>query len=496
MTRRRPGYRRARDGRPTLLAAIALLVASMPLFAGSERLPVALPLASLIAIGILYVALMIRRDKRMPIFEAGSIFVAVTVVYGGFPLVNFIAGGLKWGTFSDNRLQQYRSTAAEVGQFAWYSVALLLSFAVVYLIIRGKPASLNLRIQSPSSAVTSAIVVITLGLMSYFWIMATFFDLSYDQSYVDLREGIGPGRGTNMPLIVLQVSHNLRGILTAEKQMLIVLLISGWRSVKNRVFVSALLALEVLSVVTTFGGRTEMVMLLMTAILAYDRCVRPLSAKVVMIIAAAGLTGIIAYGVARDARYYAEESPRAPFATSSNEFQALWGTAFDLKQHKDAGDLEVPWQIYFSDLYLPIPGQFLPFEKLNPSLWYLDAVVGNRSSGYMFGILAQAAIGFGMYEVIIRGALLALVLALIHRWYARHQASFWATSTYAFLLGWVYYSYRATTFYWIYFFIYRFFPAVVLTLLTALLLQVPSKFRRQNGTSGKEPTVSLIKRHV
>lgn len=479
---------RGSDVRPAVLTALAVVVCFVPLVAGAPRLPVTIPLTCLVVIGLLYVAVMIRRDGRIPIFETGSMFVAVAVVYGGFPLVNFIAGGLAWGPFSDNRLNQYASSAADVGRFAWYSVALLLSFAVVYVAVRGKPRALNLRIQPPSSAVTTAIVSITLGLMAYFWIMARFFDFSYDQSYVDLREGIGPGRGGDLPLIVLQVSHNLRGILTAEKQMLIVLLISGWASMKNRLFVVALLGLEVLSVLTTFGGRTEAVMFLMTAILAYDRLVRPLSVKMVMTIAAAGLTGIIAYGVARDARYYGDGAPKAPLATSTNEFQALWGTAFDLRQHKEAGDLEVPWQIYVSDLYLPIPGQLLPFEKLNPSLWYLDAVVGSRSSGYMFGILAQAAVGFGIYEVVLRGALLALVFALIHRWYVRRQSSFWATAAYVFLLGWTYYSYRATMFYWIYFFVYRFFPAVLLTLFVAMLLQAPVRMRRASERDAEKPS--------
>ncbi len=122
-----------------------------------------------------------------------------------------------------------------------------------------------------------------------------------------------------------------------------------------------------------------------------------------------------------------------------------------------------------------IPSQFLPFEKLDPSLWYID-VMGDRSGiGFMFGILSQAALGWGWIELVFRGLLLGLILAGIHRSYARHQGSFWSTALYMFILVWLFYSVRSTMLYWTYFVLYSFVPTMLATIGLALLLRRPSR---------------------
>ena len=131
--RRRP----RRDGRPLALVLTAVSGACVALaFTGSAARPVVLPLVSLLLLAVIYVAAMIRRDKRVPVFELGSMFVLAVTAYGAVPLMNYLAGGLEWQTYADPRLVNYAPSPEEVGAFAWQHVALLASFIVAYLWVR------------------------------------------------------------------------------------------------------------------------------------------------------------------------------------------------------------------------------------------------------------------------------------------------------------------------------------------------------------------------
>ena len=131
--------------------------------------------------------------------------------------------------------------------------------------------------------------------------MAHFFGLSYDQSYANMTAGIGPGIGKNLPLIVQQVSHNLRGMLTLEKQLLLIILISGWSAIRNRVLVVLLLGFEVSMILTRFYGRTELMIVLLTSVVLYDLFVRPLSIKLVVGTIVMALAAVVIYGAVRNA---------------------------------------------------------------------------------------------------------------------------------------------------------------------------------------------------
>jgi hypothetical protein len=484
--RRRP----RRDGRPLALVLTAVSGACMALaFTGSAARPVMLPLVSLLLLAVIYVAVMIRRDRRVPVFELGSMFVLAVTAYGAVPLMNYLAGGLEWQTYADPRLVNYAPSPEEVGAFAWQHVALLASFIVAYLWVRKASRPLSRTPLSIDRPTISAIVVIWLSLVVYFWVMAHFFGLSYDQSYANMSAGIGPGIGKNLPLIVQQVSHNLRGMLTLEKQLLLIILISSWSAIRNRVFVVLLLGFELSMILTRFYGRTELMIVLLTSVVLYDLFVRPLSIKLVVGTIAVALAAVVIYGAVRDA-VVTQSLGGAPAAatmpsldTNNNEFQVLWANAFDLHKRRELGTLEVPWQIYVSDLYNVIPSQFLPFEKLDPSLWYVD-VIGDRSGiGFMFGILSQAALGWGWIELVVRGAFLGLILAGIHRWYAWHQRSFWLTALYAFILVWLFYSVRSTMLYWTYFVLYSFVPTMLATIGLALLLRRPFRLHARSRVS-------------
>jgi hypothetical protein len=480
----RPRRRHRRDRRPLTVMAIAMTgVCAAIAYAGADARPVVLPLVSLLLLAALYVAAMVRYDGRVPVFELGSMFVLAVTTYGAVPLVNYLAGGLQWTELSDARIAMYAPSPAEVGAFAWQHVALLAAFLAVYLPLRKGSRPLGRSPVTPDHATITAVVALWLALVIYFWILERAFGMSYDQSYGNYLLGIGPTRGRNLPLIVQQVSHNLRSMLTLEKQLLLIILISGWRALKNRLFVVLLLGFEVVMILTRFYGRTELAILLLTAVVLYDRLVRPLSMKLVVLASASMLTALLAYGAVRDVvvarslqRPLADEPTMATLATYNNEFQVLWGTAFDLHKRRELGTLAVPWQIYWSDVYNVIPSQLLPFQKIDPSLWYMS-LLGATDTGFMFGIVSQATLGWGSAELVLRGALLGLILASIHRWYLRHQRHFWPTALYVFVLVWLFYSVRSTMLYWTYFVLYAFVPTMLATVGLALLLRKPLRLR-------------------
>src|SRR5262249_19365953 len=150
------------------------------------------------------------------------------------------------------------------------------------------------------------------------------------------------------------------------------LLLKHWQSKKWRSLLVMWLSVEVLISMLRQGARTEMVLLLLSAALLYHRIVKPLPLLRILLIGVICLGGFLWLGIARNintkeqVEIIAEvlSSEDVSFLSINNEFQALFGTAYDLYRRKIDGSLgHVPWQIYFSDLYNIIPSQVLPFEK-------------------------------------------------------------------------------------------------------------------------------------
>jgi hypothetical protein len=218
--------------------------------------------------------------------------------------------------------------------------------------------------------------------------------------------------------------------------------------------------------------------------LLYHRLVKPVTFRTFFVLGALLLTAFLVAGSLRMLQdLQASERPKNVL-TTANEFQALFATAFDLYQMKENGSLPpVPWQIYAADFYLEIPSQILPFQKIDPSNWYIE-IIGQSGglTGFMFGVMSQAVLGLGWAELALRGFILALLLALLHRWYVRHATQLWPTLFYLFVAIWIYYTMRATTFWFVYYIVYRFLPVLLAAKFVEILLSRvrPSGLARVN----------------
>jgi hypothetical protein len=456
------------------LAAISLSLSLLWLAVSTsqERL-VVLPVAIMINTVIGMVALLWWRDGVLPVFELGVVCVVVTGIYCIVPPLGYLLAGMQWTPFSDNRIFTRQPNPAQVGEFIWRHVVYLGVLAAAYAAVRGRTFVGTARLRAEAPGVLPAVVILIAVFAVYFALLFEYTGVSYRVTHE--QQAAGALLPTDLPLFIGQISHNLSRIGLFLKMWLIALLLMRWQSRGARWLLFGWLGLEGARMVIAMGSRTEFTILILVTILLYHRLVNTLTFRRAFATLALSVSALLLYGFMRDYGRYVDDFALlgVPLQSSANEFQILWGTSYDLMARKLANGIgEVPWAIYFSDLFLLFPAQMLPFEKLDPSWWYLGLINASGSGfGGMFGVISQSVIGFGFVELVLRGIVLGGGFALIHRWYVKRQESFWVTALYLALCIWSYYTYRASTFYIVYFVVYSFLPAMILVRLSAELMR-------------------------
>jgi hypothetical protein len=466
-------------------ACFALLVvgsAALLFFHGDDRL-IAAPMLAIAWIAALYMLSLWARDGSPPIFEAGTLCMLAITAYGMLPLAGFVMMHGRWDPFSDNRLQAYAFVPSEIALFGWRYALYAAAFALTYLLIRGRASVKNTAFAMPQPSTRTAIVIVFAVLYLTKVALKIVYDYDPDDfSYTDVAGSVARSIAKATPYFILQIGHNVLGALFVAELGLMILLIANWRKRWCRYAVAFWLFYEILYTVLTLGSRGRVVLLLLSGGVLYHRLVKPVRFRTLIIAGGLLLIGFLILGAVRVVETREDMRERATHVlTAANEFQGLFTTAFDLHKKKESGELQsVPWQLYVSDFYFLIPSQLLPFEKIDPGLWYID-VIGQTGQGigYMFGVMSQAAIGLDWIELALRGVVLAAILALVQRWYARRARSFWPTLFVLFLSVWAYYTMRASTFYFVYFVAYGFVPVLFSALLLdRLLTRVRAKPRQ------------------
>ena len=435
--------------------ALIAIAGALSLVKPDDR-AIAAPMLAIAEILLLFLSVLWARDGVPPVFESGTLCMLATALYGIFPLLGFLLMQGQWYRNADSRLFAYAFLPSELGMFGWRYVVYTASFALAYLAVRRDAAVNTTAFEMPRGTATAAIVIILAVLYLYKVAVRIVYGYELDVSYAEgYRLAAAIGR---MPYVVLQFSQNLVAALLVAQQAVMVLLLARWRTWSFRLALVAWIGFEIVSRSLIMGSRTSLVLLLLSAGILYHRLVKPLSFRLLALGGMVLVTGFLFLGVIRNGQSVVPDN----VIQGSNEFQSLFVTAFDLHKMNEAGRLRVPWQVYLSDAYLCIPSQVLPFDKLDPSSWYID-VIGQTGlgNGYMFGVLAQTVVGLGWIELVLRGIALAACLAWLHRWYVRRAVYFWPTVFYLFVSIWTYYTFRSTTFYIVYYILYRFVPVFV-----------------------------------
>jgi hypothetical protein len=420
--------------------------------------PVMLPVLAVANLALLFVVLLNHRDGRLPAFEIGSMCVGITALYATVPLLGFWLGGLRWSPQSDRLLLAHPPAIAQIAGIGWRYVLYLASFIAAYLLLRGRPGLPSPHLGPVDRSTKLVAVAAVVGVTGFFLLVWAVYGVPQNPSYASVRAGAVPP-WESLPPAIQFMGKGGRWLLLVSKLCLLVLLVQAWSNVKLRGLLIAWLALEVLSTVFRMGARRDMAMLLIAAVLLYHRFVRPLAVSQAAALATVLLAGLLTFGFLRDF------GGRAISWTAANEFQTIFANACDIEARRPG--LQIPWQIYYSDLFRLIPRRWLgslESQVLDPAYWYLDDLGIPRDAGVgrMFGVVSQAMIGWDWPELAVRGAVLGLILAGVHRWYVRHSACLWATTLYVFLCLWCYFTVRSTTFHFVLYVVYGFLPAFIL----------------------------------
>ena len=341
-----------------------------------------------------FAALLHAKEGHFPLADIGLICAAATLCYIAVPLVFFVLGGSEFTSLSDARLVSMRTTIAELSDFGWDGVFYLVPFCLGYLVTRGYSRS-PLPLCRDRAQLTS-VALILFGCLAFLWAIEHAYSVSFSLSNEQLAEHANSA----LPHSVAQITNVVINLVLLAKIYLVLLIVASARRHPSLWIVLLLwLSYEAYAVVSLGGERTPVAILFLSLVLGYHRHVKPIRAPIIAILGAVFITSILAYGYYRDVGHTLE----SPFSAST-EFQAVMATVLHIKRMAVTGNLpSVPWQVRWSEFVNFIPQQIAPFQKIDPANWYLT-LLGDNTSGYMFGVLSQAAIGWGRPELIVRGS--------------------------------------------------------------------------------------------
>jgi len=430
--------------------AILLSFVALIFMTADQRYVAAPGLACIVMVLWLWTSLW-DRDRKIPFYDAGMFCGLATLIYTVYPLFNYWMGGLQFGPLSDFRLESHHILPNELGIFYLRHVLYLFCFVAFYSIFRDRGNVKTGNVPNPSRSRRDVILIIFLLLIAYFFLLQVIKGVNYNSSYEPEAYANRTAALFGLPLILLQISSKLWGILFLFKIGLLFIVVRQYEKIGWRIFLFVWIAAEFIQALAVRGARTGFILFLIATALLYHRLVKPLTMKFLFFSGTILLVLFFFLGLYRS--YYTFEEMRgelsqgSDYFTMRNEFQTLLGTAYDVQQRKEAGAY-LPWYLYINDFIsiLP-PQQFVPFEKVPASEWYLREVgLSGTGVGLMWGVISQSIIGLDWLELAIRGAILGFILARFHRWYIKRQSGFLETVFYTFICLKVYYTFRDTTF--------------------------------------------------
>jgi oligosaccharide repeat unit polymerase len=476
----RPGVRRVRQSSaglsprawPAVFLAFAVLFIAL---VDDRNLVVIIPLFTALSVTTaFYWVLWARRYPHVPWFEPGAVYVAVVTLYTAYPLAGYLAIGQVYTPLNDSRLFSLQPGRDEVARIAWLYVGHLAGFAVAYVLARGRLRMVQPPIRRRGFPLVLAAALVYLAIEAFaLSVRLLFMDApaaDYLGSYLAVR---------NLPLLVGQFLNHFTGMKYVLALILMAALFTRFPA-SRPILIAWLLAVAVISM-ARLGSRTELVLLLMAAAMMYHLMIKPFPARLMVAAAALGLAAFVGFGLLRDVRADGGVA-RNPFAHAS-EFETLFANALHLSRVKD-GIGPLPAAFHFADLAALVPQQFAPFTKIDRADWYVSTffpAYARKGGGLAFGTVAEAVLTGGWPSALLRGLILGVLLASIHRFYARHSSHFWVFVFYVWVTTLSYQLFRNGTFALLVMLVYRFLPAVLIVSLLAAAIR--------RTASAKDPVV-------
>jgi hypothetical protein len=424
------------------------------LLAPAAALPCALPAAAIVlAAVVFYAALSVRSGGAMPLLELGGIYVGVVALYALWPLGKYVALGMDYtAAGGPARLVQADPTPAEMGAIAWRYAAFLAAFAAVYVLARRRGPASPARPAAPDRATLVTLAALFVAVKGCFLVLHAVYGMeaeTYIETYVAARR---------LPPLAAQVYGKLSGVLFVVEIALLVVLFLRYR--RYRWVIGAAVALVVVASFAAMGSRTEMVVVLFAAVIAYHRLVRPLRFGRLAAAGAVGLGLFLALGALRETGRAAVR----PLERSS-EFETVFANAYDLHRRRAGGEIgQLPAAFYLHDLLALVPRQLSSVEKVAPSRWYLERFYpeyGEAGGGLAFGVVSEAIVGLGWLGLVLRGAALGLIMGRVQWHLATGPQRLWRWVFYVWLCVMCYRMFRGTTLALLTPISYQFLPVLV-----------------------------------
>jgi len=393
-----------------------------------ENIYILVPILTFISILTWFIFSLKRKDGSLNI-DIGLFAVSFSFLYSIVPYLGYYLGGLNFGLLSDGRLQALKPTPLEMGYFSINYVVYFFSLSAGYIYFRK-----NYGIDKFNKIILTAylrqlllFLCIIFGL--YFSILEFGFGIGFNSGYNG--DELSPG-----PLILEQINGKLDGIYFI---LYIALLGLCAYYIKNPIIASVLFFYVLFKLINTFvfpGSRGEIISLLLY-ITIFSKMFHNINLQKVIIIFLLVFVIFILLGILRSDGAVADllisDELLRTLGSVQNEFQAVFATTLDVTDR--IKDVSVPNALLFND-FTPLlpPQQLLPFEKIAAADWYIKLIgLEGTGSGFMWGIITQAQIGFGVSELILRGLITSWFLAKIHNWFISRNEYFFSYVIYSFL---------------------------------------------------------------
>jgi hypothetical protein len=473
------------------LAALCLFICDDP-----ARCVLA-PIIAALFITLLFWLKLNERRKEIPLADLGVITVLAMSYYTVIPPLQFLLSGMQYTDLSARQLYVLAPTPEELGGFTWWYVIYLLAFAVGYLVFDLTNRRERINPRPPNNGTVWSFVILFVLFSAFLIVIDLLFGVKQSAVYGSEKMYAAYEALLQMPLLFRQFYGIIvsNGMFIIVKLGLLLTIFVKWKKPVYRYAFYTWLLLLFAGNILKMGNRTELVLISLASVIMYHRFVKPLRiiqiTSVGMILFAVFMLigmmrGSVTFMVNLEKLKHTLDSPN-PISSRDNEFQTLFGGNYDLLYMKQSGLIEdVPLQFKVFDLVMVLPQQVLPFEKLDVQQWYINR---SENPGYfMFNPIAQAIIGFGWVELILRGLFLGFLFVNLRAWCIRRASSFWATLFYFYLIIISYYMIRATAIYVLLVSVlFRFFPLFFLVLvMRKIRLSVRGSSGKKFGPIGKE----------
>lgn len=413
-----------------------------------------------------YVVVYRRMFAAKSILDVGTFFMFTVLAYQLFPLISLELSDYNLGIFADSRLNSIALTTSFLAEIWSTQTLILTGFGSVYLLVkRAAPATRpvaekNQRWFFGTMLPASLTVIIGANVV--------FGAESYLDEYLVVQD---------LPLIVIQILNIVNQVFFAAMFGFLILTIGV---APGRAIATALLTCMLLAV--TSGARTPIAIIVFALIIAYDAYRARINPILLASFAILLMTIFLFAGIVRGGGYLTD-------LLGQNEFMSVYVTTLDVYQIAITGAArDMATELWMADLLRPIPGQLLPSDKFDASIWYmtnfypLQAAAGQ---GYGFSMASEAVLGGGTFAALARSGLLGLLVGLLAG-RLEGSDSIYAKIGAVWLFSFIYLAYRDTTFTLVPRFLFQFGPALAALYLIERFF-VPHTHGAKRGRAGERP---------